>query len=203
MIALVVLAEPIATVLYQRGLFTHAEVLETRGAVIWMALGICSIALVRQSVPVFYALENTKTPVLMSLANLAVFGSTAIPLKALFCHRGLCMALILAALAQGFGLAGLLHQRLGIMGFRSVFSAWLRMPTAAIVSSAAAYVVSKLGFWERGGNSARNLIVLIAAIICGICVYGLVTHMLRITEATILPRAILPGSVNDDRESSK
>ena len=203
MTALVALAEPITTVLYQRGLFTHADVIETSAAVSWMALGICAVALVRQSVPVFYALENTKTPVLMSLVNLVVYGLSAIPLKALFGHRGLSMALSLAAVVQGFGLAGSLRLSLGPIGFGPVFRGWLKMLTAASVSAASAYAVSLLGVWESGGNSPRNIVVLVAAVVCGVSFYGLATHLLGITELSMMARVVFPKLVDEGRTVSK
>ncbi|MDD5306992.1 MAG: murein biosynthesis integral membrane protein MurJ [Deltaproteobacteria bacterium] len=190
MVALVVLSEPIMTVLYQRGLFTHADVIETAGALSWMAVGTCSVALVRQTVPVFYAIENTRTPVLMTVANIVIYVAAALPLMGPFGQRGLCMALSIAATAQGLGLFALLRGRLGRLGGRSLAFAWLRMLLACAPMAAAAWGVSLLGRWERGGNSPRNLAALALAVVVGVAVYATVAYALRIPEMRDITGAV-------------
>jgi putative peptidoglycan lipid II flippase len=182
MVALVVLSEPIMTVLYQRGLFTHADVLETAGALSWMAVGTCSVALVRQTVPVFYAIENTRTPVLMTVANIAVYVAAALPLMGPFGQRGLCMALTIAATVQGLGLFALLRGKVGALGGGSLVLSWVRMLAASVPMAAAAWGASLLGRWDEGGNSPRNLAALGLAVVLGIAVYAAVSYALRIPE---------------------
>jgi putative peptidoglycan lipid II flippase len=182
MVALVVLAEPVLTILYQRGLFTHEDVLQTTGALRWMAVGICSVALLRQTVPVFYALEQVRIPVLMTMANIAVYVASAIPLMKSFGHVGLCMALSAAATAQALGLVIVLRRKIGRLGMRRSTFNWLRVLLACAPMAAAAWGISLLGRWEDGGNSARNISVLFASVVAGVAVYALAAMLLRAPE---------------------
>ncbi|MBW2276247.1 MAG: murein biosynthesis integral membrane protein MurJ [Deltaproteobacteria bacterium] len=181
-VGLIVLAEPVITILYQRGLFTHADAVETAAALRWMAAGTCSVALVRQTVPVFYALEKVRVPVLMTVVNIGVFAACAVLLMKPFGHEGLCMALSIAATAQGLGLVLALRSRLGGLGLLRIGLNWLRMLGATLPMAVAAWGVSQAGRWELGGNSARNIGVLVAAVVAGVVVYALVAFAFRSPE---------------------
>jgi putative peptidoglycan lipid II flippase len=190
MVALIVLAVPIMTVLYQRGLFQHDDVVKTAAALQWMAAGICSIALLRQTVPVFYALEKVRIPVIMSFANIAAFVASAVPLMRVYGHVGLCMALSIAATVQGVGLVVVLRLRIGRLGLAGMTKAWAKMLVAAAPMGAVAWWIAALGRWERGGNDPRNVIVLGGAVVAGIVVYALAARALRMTELAELVAAV-------------
>src|SRR5882724_3506333 len=67
-VGLAVLADPITSVLFQRGEFGAHQAQQTAVAVRWFALGLWSVASARMLVPAFYALEDTRTPVLTAAA---------------------------------------------------------------------------------------------------------------------------------------
>jgi putative peptidoglycan lipid II flippase len=190
MVALIALAEPIMTVVYQRGLFVHGDVVKTAAALQWMAAGICSIALLRQTVPMFYALEQVRFPVIMSFANIAVFVASALPLMRFFGHVGLCMALSLAATVQGVGLVIVLRLRIGRLGLAGMTKAWCKMIVAAVPMAVVVYGLATYGRWEKGGNDPRNLAVLAGAVIAGMIVYTLAARALRMSELTDLVAAV-------------
>jgi len=189
-VGLIVLAEPVITILYQRGLFSHADALATAGALRWMAAGTCSVALVRQTVPVFYAIEKVRVPVLMTVANICVFTASAVLLMRPFGHEGLCMALSIAATAQGVGLVLALRVKVGRLGLARVVKSSLKMLGASVPMAAASWGVSLLGRWELGGNSARNIGVLLAAVVAGVAVYVLAAAALRSPELGELKAAL-------------
>jgi putative peptidoglycan lipid II flippase len=189
MVALVVLAEPVLTVLYQRGLFGHDDVVKTAAALRWMAAGICSVALLRQTVPVFYALEQVRIPVVMSFANIAAFVATAVPLMRIFGHVGLCMALSIAATVQGVGLVIVLRVKVGRLGLAGMLRSWAKMLAASVPMGAAIHGLALLGRWERGGNDPRNLAVLAGAVAAGVLVYGVAAKALRMPELAELAAA--------------
>src|SRR5262249_16522904 len=73
-IGLALTAEPLTSVLFIRGQFTPADAPATAVALRWYSVGLWSVACVRVLVPAFYALEDTRTPVVTAagafLANL-------------------------------------------------------------------------------------------------------------------------------------
>ena len=60
---LIALRVPICSVLFERGEFTASEVVQTAHAVLGYSLGLWAIGGLRITVPAFYALKDTRTPV--------------------------------------------------------------------------------------------------------------------------------------------
>ncbi len=67
-VGLFVIADPLTSVLFQRGEFGAAAAQQTSLAVRCFAVGLWSVAGVRVLIPAFYALEDTRTPVLVAVA---------------------------------------------------------------------------------------------------------------------------------------
>jgi putative peptidoglycan lipid II flippase len=181
-VAFIVLAEPIITVLCQRGHFTYAETMQTVPALQFAAIGICSMAFVRQTVPVFYAIENSKTPMMMTILFVIANGVSGYFLKGPFAHVGLCMAISIAPTVQGMGLVYMLRKKIGLIGFKAVIKSWLKVLLACVPMASAAYGTSLLGHWQKGGNSPRNIAVLLAAVSVGIVVYFAASYVLKVNE---------------------
>ena len=191
MIALIVLAEPILAILYQRGHFTYAETLKTVPALQVAALGICSMAFVRQTVPVFYALENSKIPMLMTMVFVVANGAAGFLLKGPFLHVGLCMAISIAPTVQGIGLVVMLRRRIGRIGFKGVLKSWALALIACVPMGGAAYAISTFGRWPAGGNSPRNILVLLAAVAVGLATFVAASFVLKIPEFMALKGAFV------------
>jgi putative peptidoglycan lipid II flippase len=182
MVGLIVLSEPVIAVLYQRGLFSHQDALQTASGLRWLAAGACSIALVRQTVPVFYAMEQTVVPVVMSVVSIIVFVASSLYLREPFGHTGICMALSLAATAQGIGLVLVLRKRLGRLGIGRTAVSFLRTLFVSLLMAPVAYHVSTFGAWEKGGNSVVNITFLFLAVIAGVAVFALGAYVLGAPE---------------------
>jgi len=190
MVGLIVLAEPVVAVLYQRGLFSHEDTLATAAALRWLAAGVCSVALVRQTVPVFYAMEQTKSPVLMGVVSIFLYVVCTLLLKDRYGHVGLCMAATIAATGQGLGLVLVLRRQLGRLGLGQVVRSWLRALVASALMGPFVYAVARFGHWEAGGNSAKNILVLVLAVTAGVVVYAALARLFRSPELSRLIAAV-------------
>ncbi len=71
-IGLVMLAEPIISVLYQHGKFDARQTIEAAGALKFYALGLAAYASLKVLVNAFYALDRRKTPMLVSFVAVAL-----------------------------------------------------------------------------------------------------------------------------------
>ncbi|MDJ0762944.1 MAG: murein biosynthesis integral membrane protein MurJ [Myxococcota bacterium] len=192
MVAFIALAEPIVAVLYQRGLFGHSETLSTAAGLRFASAGICSAAIVRNTVPVFYALEKVRIPVIMTFVFIFVHIGSGWMLKGPFLHVGLCMALSIAATVQGIGLVAALRKQIGRLGIGGLMLSWLRMLLASGGMAIAVVGVSTLGKWHEGGNSLSNVAVLCLAIVTGVVVYCMFSYLLRSPELKEIANAIRP-----------
>jgi putative peptidoglycan lipid II flippase len=182
MVALIVLAEPVITVMYQRGLFNHHDVLQTAGALRWLAAGTVSVALLRQTTPFFYALEKVKIPVMMSFVMIAAYSAAAFFLKDTYGPQGLCMAVSVAATVQGVGLFIALRRTVGNLHISPVIKNWSKMMLASAPMGAAVYATSLLGDWQKGGNSILNIGVLGLCVITGVAVYIFCAWIFKVPE---------------------
>jgi putative peptidoglycan lipid II flippase len=71
-VGLMMLAEPIISVLYQHGRFDAHQTAEAAGALRFYAIGLCGYAALKVLVNAFYALDRRKTPMLVSFAAVAL-----------------------------------------------------------------------------------------------------------------------------------
>jgi putative peptidoglycan lipid II flippase len=71
-LGLMMLAEPIMSVIYQHGKFTAAEAVEAAGDLRFYAIGLSGYAALKVLVNAFYALDRRKTPMLVSFSAVAL-----------------------------------------------------------------------------------------------------------------------------------
>lgn len=184
---LVVLAEPIVTVLFERGAFGHDDAIQTARSLAWQGAGVVCIALVRVFVPVFHAHGDTRGPVWASAANLAAFAALALALRGPFGHVGVAIAISAAGIAQLGVLAWLLRRKLGRMLPASARPAGLaggalRLALGSLLAAAAGVGVAQLGDWPRGGNDPANIAALAGALLAAGVVYLGALRVLRAPE---------------------
>lgn len=181
-VVLVALAEPVVSVLFQRGAFDRTDALETARSLAWQGAGVWAIACVRVVVPMFYAHGDTKTPLAGSAANLVAFVVLALALRGTMSHAGIALAISAAGVVQLGILIVLLRRKLGRLGLGSVASSSLRIGAAALVMGSLEIGIARFGAWERGGNDLTNAAVLAAALLVSGLAYVGVLAALRAPE---------------------
>jgi putative peptidoglycan lipid II flippase len=165
-VALVVLGEPIVRLLFQRGAFGPEDVRETARALAWQGGAIFTVAAVRQLVPALYALGDTRTPVIVSAVDSAVFLGMAIGLRRPFGHVGVSMAIGGSTVVQAGLLLWALRRRLGTLQARELGASSARIVLAAAIAAlggrAAAHLAS---FLVSGASGARALPGIVASVL--------------------------------------
>jgi putative peptidoglycan lipid II flippase len=94
------LARPLIVTIFERGAFGPRASTETARALIAQGIGIWTIAAVRQLLPVFYALGDTRTPVIVSALDLAAFIAAAFALSGPLGHVGISLAISISSGVQ-------------------------------------------------------------------------------------------------------
>jgi putative peptidoglycan lipid II flippase len=121
--ALIALATPIVSVLFERGAFTFTDTVETGRTLIWFAAGLPAYVLIRVLQPGFFAREDTKTPTVFAGISVVVNIGLSLALFPTLAHVGIAIATSVAAWAN----AVLLAIWLGRRGhFRLPASDWRR-----------------------------------------------------------------------------
>jgi putative peptidoglycan lipid II flippase len=213
-LGLLVLAEPIVIVLFQRGSFALEQAAMTATAVRAFAVGLWSISTVRLLVPTFYALGDTRTPVLTAtaavIANLLLSFMLMGPVSSdgssmlLDCieaatgalgvlslrHGGLALATSLAATVNLLLLAFVLWRKLGGLEIRRLLGSLGRITAAGVVM---ALVVSSIG-GRIDFATPRALTVKATSLLftlgVGVFVFILAAVILRVPELLAVWRSI-------------
>lgn len=149
---LVGVAEPVVRLLFERGEFKSLATEETARALMAQGAGIALVALVRQLTSVYFALGDTRTPVLVASLDLVAFVISATLLSRAFGHVGVSAAVTCASVVQMLLLWGLLNRKVELPN-RSVLVALLRMVPATLVTLGLG-----LGFshFLKGRNGAES-----------------------------------------------
>jgi putative peptidoglycan lipid II flippase len=113
MVGLVMVGGPIVQALFQRGEFSAADAALTTQALAAYAVGLPAFSATRIAAQTFYALGDTRTPVLVGFAAVAVNVALALLLMWPLRHTGLALASSLSSCVNVIGLCWLLHRRVG------------------------------------------------------------------------------------------
>lgn len=152
-IGLMVLAEPIVALLYQRNAFNAVDTTATAAAVMCYAPGLLGYSAVKIASPTFYSLGDSRTPVVVSVASVAVNLATNLLLvRAGFGFRGLALGTALSALFNAGVLLWLLRRRIGGLGGTTLAVALAKITVASLVMGVVALAAARwLG--TLGGTS--------------------------------------------------
>lgn len=121
MFGLLLFAEPIIRLLFQRGAFTAESTAGTVGALRMFAIGIPFVTGVRNIVPAFYAMKDAKTPVYMATVALVVNALLAFILMKPLLHMGLALSMSIASVVNFVLLIYAFRRKMGLFGGRSLF----------------------------------------------------------------------------------
>ncbi len=181
-LGLVFLAQPIIALIYQHGRFTALDTQQTATALCWYALGLFAFAAVKIMVPVFYALNDTRVPVIGSFltvaANLLFINLTLAPMQ----HRAIALSTSLSMFVNFFFLGAMLYRKLGGLEMRSLVATFLKVCGASLIMGLTAARVYPVILGWLGGGLPGQLLGLLGAISLGIGLYVLLLSFLGIPE---------------------
>ena len=175
--ALLVLALPIVSVLFERGAFDAVASQATGFALMGYVVGLPAYVLIKVLTPGYFARKDTRTPVRIAIvamvANLGLNLLLIWPLQ----HVGLALATALAAWLNVALLAGGLRRR-GHLAFdvrlrRRLVRTVAVTAILAVVLAIAHRVLDRAGCLDLSGMRVAALAVLV---VLGIAVYGIGAH---------------------------
>jgi putative peptidoglycan lipid II flippase len=163
-VGLMVLAEPIVALIYQRGMFLPADSAATAAALMFYAPGLLGYSAVKIASPTFYSLGNSRTPVMVSVGSMLVNLSLNLMLVRLMGFRGLALGTAIAAIFNAMILLGLLRHRIGGLDGVRILVALAKVAVAsAAMGIAAHFTVAWMAELTPGaGEIAKGLRVFVA-----------------------------------------
>ncbi len=182
-IGLMVLARPVVELVLERGRFTADDAAATAAALICYAPGLLAYSVVKIASPTFYALRDSRTPVLVSVASVALNLILNLVLVRTMGFRGLAAGTAAAAIVNAGLLLWLLRGRLsGIEGAR-ISIAFAKILGASLLMGAAAHLAVTWGTeWLPGSSAAVRGTRVAAGIGTGLLALAAAARALRIEE---------------------
>lgn len=142
--AMVAIGEPVVALLFQHGQFDATSTHETARALLWQGGAIWTVAAVRQTVPAFYALGDTRTPVIVSAMDLCAFIVLAVMLKGPMGHVGISIAVAGSSAVQMLLLLVGLRWRMGTVRAGDLARSASRTLAASLVAAAAGWGAARV-----------------------------------------------------------
>ncbi len=154
----VALANPLVALVFERGHFDAESSRETSRALLAQGAGIWAVAAVRQLVIVFYALGDTRTPVVIAALDFAVFVVAALSLQSVLGHVGISWAVSISSAAQAILLAFYLRRRLGGLQLGRTGRSVLKVLSAALVAAVCSrWLAAAATSWAPDGTLRKLL----------------------------------------------
>jgi putative peptidoglycan lipid II flippase len=136
---LILLREPIIEVLFQYGKFDSVSTALTSWPLLFFAIGLSAFSMMKIIVQAFYALQDTRTPVLVALFSLFLNIGLNFLFRGPLQNGGPALATSLAAFFDTVVLLAIFRKRYGALGLRNLGSSTLRFVFAALVMAAVVY----------------------------------------------------------------
>ena len=191
-VGLWVLAEPIVRLIFQHGRFSPLDTLMTAQAVRFYAVGLMAYSAVKITVPVFYALDDTKWPVLASfsavIANILIITATL----ERFQHRAIALSTSVTMILNLLLLATVLYRKIGGYPARRLFAALFKISACSLAMGWVARFSWK-GIVQHhlaSGTLALGTWLLSVIVLCAAVYFGLVS-LAGVSEVGSVLRAVL------------
>ena len=173
-VGLFILRQPLVQFIFQRGAFTETSTEMVAWALAFYALGLPAHAVVEIVVRAFYALHDTKTPVMIGIGAMVLNVILSLAFMAIFRglglmpHGGLALSNSLATTIEMAVLLGIIRQRLGGLEGRHMLASLGRTSLASLlmgaVAGALAWLLEDQGAWLVAGAAVTvGLIEYVAA----------------------------------------
>jgi putative peptidoglycan lipid II flippase len=143
-LGLMVLADPIVRVIFEYGSFTATDTANTASALRFYAAGLLGYSVVRIVSPTFYALGQSRTPVMVSIGSVVVNVLLNLMLVEWLGFRGLALGTAITALLNAATQLLLLRRSLQGIDGATMLRTSARVAVAAVVMAVVAGVADRM-----------------------------------------------------------
>ncbi|MEP6807676.1 MAG: lipid II flippase MurJ, partial [Chloroflexota bacterium] len=173
------------------GLFTDAAAERTAGALVFFSIGLAGHIVVHVLTRAFYAMQDTRTPVLWAIVAVAINVPLMTILSGPMGVEGLALALSISASLEVIGLALALRRRIDSINEVQVLYSGARSALAAAIAAVVMFMgLAATQAWlpRLLANGAGRVLALLVLAGIGTAVYLLVAAAMRSDELAQLRR---------------
>ncbi|MDD2271460.1 MAG: murein biosynthesis integral membrane protein MurJ [Desulfuromonadaceae bacterium] len=183
MAGLMVCSTPIFSLIFMGGVFDYQTAVNSASALLYYSVGLSFVALTRVLAPVFYALKDTRTPVITAFITFFINLGLSLVLMGPLKHGGLALATTLSAFCNMLMLLWLLRRKIGSFGGKGILITAGKSTAASLPMAAAVWYLCSSIDWSQAGHKMLKGTVLGGSILCGGAIYMLMVKLLRSEEA--------------------
>ena len=183
---LVLLSAPIIRLIFEHGAFNALDTIQTADALAFYAVGLFAYSAIKVMVPVFYAIGNTKFPVIGSFLGVGANVLTITLVIDHLQHRGIALSTSCAMILNFLFLSVVLYRKLAGYPLGYLLKGIGKILVAtALMSGWIVLVKIPLAGW-MGGNMAMQITALAFVIATAVAIYVVGLQLLRLPEFTLL-----------------
>ncbi len=189
-VGLILLARPIIRLIFEHGAFTAVDTLHTSQALTCYAYGLFAYSAVKIMVPVFYALNDTKYPVIGSFIAVAA-NITIITLTIdTFEFRAIALSTSCSMVLNFLFLGTILYRKLTGFSLSYLSLGVIKILLASSVMAVGIMGLLKLFNPMLLGSIPLQLIGVFMVIGAAALLYGITLHMLRLPELKVITEKV-------------
>jgi len=198
---------PLFSLIFMGGAFDYNAAVQSGEALFWYSFGLSFVALSRVLPPAFYALKDTRTPVITALVAFLLNVVFSLLLMKPLLHGGLALATTLSALANMLLLLWLLRRKIGSFGGRAIAVTAGKALLASLPMAVLVHYLLKLADWSVTGQGLWKSLILGGAVTGGMAIFFTMALLLKCNEARYFADAVLrklgrrPGSRVDAKNA--
>jgi len=189
-VGLILLRQPIISLLYERGNFNAHSTELVAWALLWYAAGLIGHSVLEILARAFYALHDTKTPVMVGVAAMSLNVVFSFSFSALFKrlgwmpHGGLALANTLATALESIVLLVLMRKRLKGLSSRNLLKGFGQALAASLLMGSVIFV------WLQKGVASSAWLVTLGGVVLGGGVYLVSILVMQVPEVQSLVRYV-------------
>ncbi|MGH3096049.1 MAG: murein biosynthesis integral membrane protein MurJ [Streptosporangiales bacterium] len=188
--AMVALGRPIGMTIFNHGFYSAENASYTGLVIAAFALGLVPFSVFQLLLRVFYSMQDTRTPALISIVGTALTIGIGVGCYLLLPYQAVMVCL---ALAYGVGYvlrailaAAVLRRRLGGVDGRAIVSALVRMVAAAVPAGVAGWLVGQGAMMVLGDDWNTALIAVVVGGLVVLAIFLVLARLLRVREVRTL-----------------
>jgi putative peptidoglycan lipid II flippase len=186
MIGLILLRVPIVHLLFEHGDFDRLATNGVASAVLYYSVGLWAFAGVRVVVPVFYALQDTKTPVVAAVLSMLLNILFIHLLSPLLQHGGLALATSLSSMFNFMMLIILIRKRIGPIHLKQIIVSHFYVVLSSLCLVPLLVWTASLSLWDIHGEILKKSFLMGMVILASMMIYIAIHAVLKGEEVTFL-----------------
>jgi putative peptidoglycan lipid II flippase len=184
-IGLIILAEPIISLIYEHGRFTAEATRQTAAALQFYAIGLAGYSADKVLAPAFYALDKRHLPMFVSLSSIAVnvavnwFFTFYLQLG----HRGLALSTSLVAITNFIFLYSMMRHYTGRLETGALVQTIAKLLVAGVALAGVCLLAHVIFFSSHAfAPDWQHLIAILVTVACGAATFFGAAYLLRVAE---------------------